>query len=357
MKDNSDDGQTADQLALFPGWFSADHNESRTLDIYDALPKFVFNPTRDIELADGKPRTFNITIRGESLRVIISPADIQREDKWVRVFPGPREELVERVIRQIAAQDDANAHHHPHEDGHRRVSAYFSFSKIRRILADYGHAFKIAEIREALTVLSRTNIILEGESLNELHGHSATLIEYTYRVRKADKDGIRSYGRATLHPLATRSILALAWFPMNNERIMRLSSPIARWLTTRMYHSFRQAEKHGYILQKGYHIALATIIEESGLIQQQQIYRASLPVLMALKEMQAHGILNRHTPFQQDDRHAKTAGRPHLINVIWTLFPSNEVVEEIIKGNQHMKGLRSSQSDPATKITLFKLPS
>ena len=80
----------AAQLALFPGWFTTDPNESRTLDIYDALPRFVFNHCRDLAPTEGKPRSFNVKVKGNDIQVVLAAADVKRGPKWVRVFSGPR---------------------------------------------------------------------------------------------------------------------------------------------------------------------------------------------------------------------------------------------------------------------------
>jgi hypothetical protein len=57
-------------------------------------------------------------------------------------------------------------------------------------------------------------------------------------------------------------------------------------------------------------------------------------------------ILNQHEPYLREDKLAKPSalGRPHIIDVIWTLYPSNEVAEEIIQGNTVMKNLRGEAS-------------
>lgn len=338
----------AAQLALFPGWFATDPNESRTLDIYDALPRFVFNHCRDLAPTEGKPRSFNVKVKGNDIQVVLAAADVKRGPKWVRVFSGPREELVERALRQIAAQDASKTELQINADGQRTITVRFSFSEIRRILAEYGHSFKISEINEALDVLSRTSMSLHSESLDGFQGHSGTLISnYSYRIRKNDQDGSHSYGRADLHALATRSILTLAWFPINNRRVMALSSPLARWLSTRMYHNFRQVIKNGRVLNQGYHIALSTIIEESALIQQERPAKAARTVVTALEEMRASRILSPHEPCPRADKLGKAPdarGRPQIVDVIWTLFPSNEVAEEIIQGNLQMKNLRCDQA-------------
>ena len=69
----------------------------------------------------------------------------------------------------------------------------------------------------------------------------------------------------TFHPLATQAILELAFYPINQLRVGKLKRPLARWLTTRMSHNYRQARKNSFVQNDGYHISLKTILEERGL--------------------------------------------------------------------------------------------
>ena len=47
----------------------------------------------------------------------------------------------------------------------------------------------------------------------------------------------------TYHPLATQAILGLAFYPINQLRVGKLKRPLARWLTQRMSHNYRQAQR------------------------------------------------------------------------------------------------------------------
>ena len=60
-----------------------------------------------------------------------------------------------------------------------------------------------------------------------------------------------------VHPLVTAAILQMAYFPINALRVGKLKSTLARWLTTRMSHNYRQARENGWIDGDGYHISLA----------------------------------------------------------------------------------------------------
>ena len=45
-------------------------------------------------------------------------------------------------------------------------------------------------------------------------------------------------------------------------------------------------------------------------------------------------------PFDEELLHAPSKGRPKVVDAVWTLYPSKELVDEIISGNQEMKAHR-----------------
>ena len=82
---------------------------------------------------------------------------------------------------------------------------------------------------------------------------------------EGDTTGDEAYVAMTFHPATTAAILQLAFYPINQLRVGKLKRPLARWLTTRMSHNYRQAKKNGFVDKSGYHISLKTILDERGL--------------------------------------------------------------------------------------------
>jgi len=101
----------------------------------------------------------------------------------------------------------------------------------------------------------------------------------------------------TFHPLATQAILELAYFPINHARVGSLKRPLARWLTTRMSHNYRQAKKNEFINGTGYHIALRTILEERALPRESRLRDNLHSVRETLTEMTKAHILSEMKPF------------------------------------------------------------
>ena len=144
------------------------------------------------------------------------------------------------------------------QTGRQAITVFFSLSMLRRHLEELGHGFKLAEIKEALDILSGTMIELspsdehepgsqKGEHTNRRrHFIKATILSnYAGAFEEGDTTGEESHAAMTFHPLATQAILELAYFPINHTRVGSLKRPLSRWLTTRMSHNYRQARKNG----------------------------------------------------------------------------------------------------------------
>src|SRR5271169_673475 len=257
-----------EQLALLLPWYTQNTRESRTLDFFDAIPKYPFAVTTTIPIAQRIEAPF--TLRGKKYIAEILPAQIKdaETDQERLVFPGAREELVERALRFIAIQQIAKTKLTPDlQTGRQCVTVVFTLSMLRRHLEELGHGFKISEIKEALDILSHTFIRIRLETSDGEPGQTkrlrfmdgTILTNYTADFADRDPTGEDSRVAMTYHPLATQAILGLAFYTINQLRVGKLKRPLARWLTTRMSHNYRQARKNSYVQNDGYHISLKTI--------------------------------------------------------------------------------------------------
>ena len=131
---------------------------------------------------------------------------------------------------------------------------------LRRHLEELGHGYKLSEIKEALDILSDTSIEIlltpdEGSKRGQFM-RGTILSNYTGDFAEKDPTGEHSRAAVTFHPLASQAILATTIYPINQLRVGKLKRPLARWLTTRMSHNFRQARKNSFVQNVGYHISL-----------------------------------------------------------------------------------------------------
>jgi hypothetical protein len=332
------------QLELLAPWYTQNTSESRTLELFDAIPKYPFAVTTNIP----KPERLEVpfTLRGQRYTAFIAPAQITdaRTKEERLVFPGSREELVERALRFIAVQQIAKTKLTPNAQGTHAVTVFFTLSMIRRHLEELGHGYKLSEIKEALDILSRTFIEIRldsdagpGQSKRRRFLQGTILTNYTGDFAEEDPTGEDSRAAMTFHPLATQAILSLAFYPINQLRVGKLKRHLARWLTTRMSHNYRQARRNGFVQNDGYHISLQTILEERGLQREKRLQDNVRSVRAALSEMTQQCILSKMHPFNEKLITAPSKRRPKVVDAVWTLFPSNEFVEEIFSGNKEMK--------------------
>jgi hypothetical protein len=337
------------QLELLAPWYTQNTSESRTLDFFDAIPKYPFSVTTTIPIAQRIEAPF--TLRGKKYIAEILPAQIKdaETDQERLVFPGAREELVERALRFIAVQQIAKTKLTPDlQTGRQAVTIFFSLSMLRRHLEELGHGYKLNEIKEALDILADTRIAVEEQTIEAKTGRqrrtrdfSSILTHYTASVIEGDHTGEETYIAMTFHPAATAAILQLAFYPINQLRVGKLKRPLARWLTTRMSHNYRQARKNSFVQNEGYHISLKTILEERGLPRVARLRDNLKSVREALTEMKQRRILSEMLPSQEKLIHAPSKGRPKIVDAIWTLYPSQELVDEIIGGNKQIDQARS----------------
>lgn len=341
----TDPAPEALQLTLFEGFFSEDGRLSRTLDIFDSVPKYIYSKTRRTE--DLKPITWTLELHGQPAEVTLTPAIIQNgKGEAFAAFPGAREELVELALRKLAVQQVAEFGLHVRRDsGERVIRVTFSLYQLRKQLQIIGHGFKIAEIKEALQILSGAFLDISWRPTNHRtrRARSPILDKPISDFADDDEEGSRSFYSVNYHPLATQAILTLAYYPINYERVMKLKSPFGRWLAIRLSHNFRQARKTAAFEGMGYHLALSTILRESGMVREERLRDNVATVRKAVKEMVKQRILHSMKPVEEKAQYAGTKGRPKMVDVVWTFFPSSEFATEIIEGNVSMSRLKSKR--------------
>ena len=330
------------QLELFNGWLSAESNQSRTVELFDAIPKYIFDKkAKTTTVIEAIEREFRF--RDVMYSVRIAPANIDRKGKAIGVYPGEREEIVTRTLFYMSCQQLAKLKLGHDKDGTVQISASFTLSQLRKYLSSFGHNYSTPQIDEALRVCQNASISLscEGGGKDAVL-QSGIFMSYSGQNTKSDKTGESSLRYVVFNPLVTSSILETTSRAINFERVMKLKSPLSRWLYDRVSHVFRQAVKGGSVLDKGYRISLSTILRESGFTPDERVRHNVAVVKRALTELQENGVLERLKPYKEEITYGevpKTGGRRPLEDVMWTLYPSTVVVEEIISDNKARKAL------------------
>ncbi len=344
-------GSADHQSELFGSWYvgAGESEKSRSLAIWDIIPWRVLTSNRTSTLP--KVMVFE-GVRLDEAReatVHLTPAILPGEgDGPPRViFPGAREELVERALRKLAVSRLAASGPQPDPMGdNMAVSITFSIHQLRRELEENGHGFKFADIREALDVMHLANVRVECPADSLVHRASGPVLGNLQSICDPDDtDGKRSVYRATFHPIASAAILKELYFPINYTRMMTLSRPLARWIVSLLNVRFRYATRGVGRSKRSFRLTLKRVMTDSGMQPEPRLTNNIDRVREAIKELQGKGFLERWVPMKEIEtiRREGTSGRPKIVDGEWELYPSELFAKEIIQGNQERKAVRELQ--------------
>ncbi len=346
---------TSSELSFVGGFFpKAQEGFSHTVELFDAIPKFVFAKLRKKKTIEILARQFQH--RGEHFQLELQPATVKTADGAFLMFPGEREELVLRALRYMAAQQLSPVSLWGHDQGHTQMRLVFSLTQLRNILAEKlpgtkgkqrGHHFKFDEIDEALRVCRGTTIALEFSGGTKRARHEAGILSEYYALDEKSGDVQQSLRCVIFHPLATTAALRQEYRSINYRRLMSLPTPLSRWIYERLSHLFTNAEKRrpmseAYRPRRGFPLDLETVLNQSGILRRKRLRSSIQEVRSALKELSLAGVLvppdeaNRGgRPFEETLIYGeiKVTGRRPLTGATWTLYPSDLVVQEIIEAN------------------------
>lgn len=347
------------QAELFGGWFAAtdEAENSRTLAFWDVIPWHLISHQRH-----GRPAKI-MTFHGvkvddrQEVTVHLTPAILPSSDESKEnrvIFPGVREELVERALRKIAVHNlTATKLHTSPQDNSKAVTIVFSLHQLRQELISTGHDFRFDEIREALHVMQRCHVAVESQAGSFVHGKAGPILPtFEFFADPSDQDGKRTLCRAAFHPLASAAILGELYYPINYVRVMALTQPLARWVTNLLNVRFRYATRGIAEKKRSFRLTLKRVLTDSGMQPEARMRDNVERVREAIKELQQSGFLERGLTMEQIEtlKYEKTAGRPKISGAEWELYPSDRFAREIIDGNQTRKARRGGSKQPLLKM-------
>ena len=336
------------QLELFSSFYAEDNN-TQSLSLYDIIPKFFLAKTRAQKTSDSR-KIENLKVGNNRVEIEITPAIVKTSQGNKIIFPGVREELIERALRFMAVQQnvDLSLEHAINDKKACKIAIVFTLSSLRKRLAKDGHNFKLSELKEGLDVLRKCDLTIIGNINKQEEGVLyGPILDISFQVRPTgseDKDGKETYFKAFFHPLATQSIIKREYYLMNYQRLMKLNLPLARWIATRVNERFRQASKRSWIdgEKGGYRLTLKNVLNESGIVVEKLLKNNIARIRNALEELTENGFLHSIKAFDEKATFQPTKGRAKIIDMEWILYPSSEFAEEIIKGNIERKKISST---------------
>ncbi len=299
---------------------------SNTVDIYDALPKYVWSSREQHDLKSAS-RTRECIIKGAKFTVKVKPALIERNnDDSVLIYPGQREELVEDALRKLAVSGQG-----VYVNGKAGVS--FSLYELRTELEQMGHTYSFQELREALFICR--GAVLEcysGDNRSVITSNFFGLLALTTQ-KDLEERGRDARCYVQFNPLVNESIMNLTFRQYNYKLGMELRSPLARYIYKRMAQYWTQASAENPYTPK-----LVSFLEQSP----RGLTKRMSENLRAMRN--ALDILEKHEVIARYDEVKEMKGKQKVIDATYWIYPHPKFIKDVISANQRNKALRMKKT-------------
>lgn len=311
------------QLTMFSR-FGLDSPYSNTIDFYDFIPKYVWGKQERTKVEKANKEVLPNLRREFECKtipytVVIKPASIEGKDGVDRDFyPSKREELVEDALRKIACESKNSVY----LDGEASVT--FTLYQLRKELKSKGHGYKIADIKEALYILSETHLEIataDGKAIMKSNIFQTMVLQTQEDWKGAGKKE-RAFVRFS--PLVTKAIKHMKFRQLEYETAMSFKNYIARLFFKRLSHHYTQAS-----ISTLYTIMLSTLIRDFGLTQYSQLRDNLRELIQALEELKAKNVIAKYDIARTiDAQHHKK-----LIDVKFTILTTPQFNAEVKQAN------------------------
>jgi hypothetical protein len=265
--------------------------------------------------------------RSKTYKVKITPARIEDKKGNDREhYPGLREELVEDALRKLACDGQG-----VYLD--ELAGVIFSLNQLQAELCRMGHTYSKKELKDAILILSGTNMTLESADGQALF--NSTLFESIGLQTREDWEGSGDKTKCFVrfNTLVTQSIKTRTFRMANYKRLMGHKHNLARWLEKRMSHLFIQAD-----WTNTYDILLSTMVRDSGMKAYKRLRGNLEKIREGLEELKRKGVLAGY-------REEKKFDGKKMIEVKFIVKPGICFIRDIKKTNAVYKQLRRSQNN------------
>ena len=299
---------------------------SNAIDLWDSVPRYSIS-----QLEMNKRRTtdgflglleIRFKYRGLNFRAVIQPARIRESDGQVLdYYPSANEELVEDILRKIAAERLQGFH----DTANAKVGVYFSLYQIQTELKKRGHTRSIAEIKRSLEIMAKSSI--EIKSLDGKGNEGTRVSNYLPDMVSVSRADLMadpySQWMVEFHPLVTKSIIEATYRQFDLDKLMSMSTQLGRWVHRQLVIKYTFAS-----LMTPFEIRYSTIKRDSFMINYGR-ERAGIAALdQVMSELKEKNII---MDFQ---RQVVSGARRKILDVIYTLTPSLEFIKEAKAANK-----------------------
>lgn len=309
---------------------------SRTIELYDFMPKYVWAGQEDLRIRHAGflpmlEREFEC--RSKRYKLVIHPSGIidEKSGEHKYFYPGIREEIVEDVLRKMLIEkgglflDD-------------NLGMTFSIHQIREELREIKHSMSYYDVKKALHILKKTTYeLISADKKVKFMFSPLTALGLS-----GTEDETETF--VVFSPLVTESIKNLTYRLYNYRQVMTYKSVIARQLHKRMAHHYTQAS-----ISTKYTIGLTTIIRDFGLTPQSSLGKNLSKVQKALDEMttsKANVILDYAL-----DKVCDVRNRNKLVEVIIQIIPTPGFVSEVMRANHFEKKVKTIETESSLSFS------
>ncbi|MBK3919916.1 replication protein [Stutzerimonas xanthomarina] len=337
--------EKSSQLALFEILDTSDSDLSNTIELYDALPKFVW-VSSDVDKSKNNVITRQFKSRGSNYQLKIKPAVIERTNSSgevvsVMVYPGAREEIVEEALRKFAVNGQGFE-----SDNDKEVGVFFTVSKLRKELARTGHSYSAQEVLEALDVMSSSLLEVslgsKGKGRDTIRGNMLSSLMLTTRAEYLENGSTKCF--ATFHPLVTQGIKTQKFRLYDYSVSMTLKSDLARYMYKRMSHYWTQAS-----LSDPYQLKLVSFLSSSPRGLSEKMKDNLRAMRNALKSLVEGDVI---LPDWTETMIKDPADRRVTTNVEFSLLPSETFVKHMMKANKRQSDIRAKAELKNARLAL-----
>ncbi|CAL4326028.1 RepB family plasmid replication initiator protein [Buchnera aphidicola] len=289
---------------------------SNTIEIYDAIPKYVWNQKKENVNLSNAILIRHCNLRGKRFLIKIKPAIIEKTNfNTELIYPGQREEILEDVLRKLAVEGKGKI-----IDG--KAGVIFTLYELQKELIKVGHGYNLNEIKEAIQVCQGAT--LECISNDKKVFISSSFFPVISLTTKKFLTTNKNKGICYIqfNPLVNNAINNLSFRQYNYTIGMQIRSPLARYMYKRMSHYWVQAHK-----LSPYTPSLISFLNCSS-------RELSLRISENIRAMKnALDILIKKKVINSYKSNKKKYGRK-IIDVKYVIIPHQNFVKQIMRSNK-----------------------
>jgi len=319
--------EASTQLRLFELMDPSESDYSNTVELYDALPKYVWSITEE-EVRKNRVLTRSFKSRGVVYQVKIKPAVVERkkggESESVMLYPGSREEMVEEVLRKLAVNGNLGL---AADGNNHTIGVYFTVNQLRKELARTNHTYSASEVLEALDVMSSSLLeVSQGKGSDRDAYRGNFLSSLAVRRREAYLEDGTAKCFATFHPLVQHAIRTQQFRMYDYSTSMNIRSDLGRYFFKRMSHYWAQAS-----LDNPYQFKLVPFLESSPRGLSPRMKDNMRAIRLALTALAEEDVI---LPNWNETMIKNPQDRRQTVDVAYEVFPTESFRKKVMRANK-----------------------